>query len=184
MCAMFEGWTPEQVATGASAIAALIGAIAAIASAVFAGIAVRAQRRAFEPRISVKHATPIPVWGGSGRNLFGSKLGEPWFAIVVHNDGAVPVTVRHAALSFRDGGTAPFMGPPWTGADSLPKTLAPGDEATFYLDELRKVAKVHAEHGGAKWVTAKLGGGVEFHGDAMNGKWLDGWVKSGAIRDE
>lgn len=83
---------------------------------------------------------------------------------------------RNVALEMNDGGNAPFIRPPWPGADELPKTLASGDEATFYLDELRKVAEVHAEHGGAKWVTAKIGGGIEFHGEPIDRKWLDGWV--------
>jgi hypothetical protein len=44
-----SSWTLEQVAAVASAGAVLIGAVAAIASATFAGVAVRAQRRARLP---------------------------------------------------------------------------------------------------------------------------------------
>lgn len=169
-------WTPEQIAIVSSAIAALIGAIAAVASAIFAGVAVRAQRRAYHPHLSVTHGNVMPVYGAPSRNLAGSTLGEPWFVIVVHNDGLMPVTVTSVGLALGDGGSAPFIRPPWPGADELPKTIPPGDEATFYLDELRKVAQVHVEHGGAKWVTAKIGGGIEFHGERIKKAWLDGWA--------
>jgi len=97
--------------------------------------------------------------------------------IVVHNDGLLPITVHSVGLAFENGGSAPFMRPPWPGADELLKTIPPGDEATFYLDELRKIAEVHDEHGGAKWATAKIGGGVEFHGPRIKKKWLDGWAR-------
>ena len=170
-------WTSEQIAIVASAIAALIGAVAAVASAIFAGVAVRAQRRSHELHLKVSHGNVMPVYGGGPRTLAGSTLGDPWFVIVVHNDSLLPVTVNSVGLAFGDGGSAPFIRPPWPGADELPKTISPGDEATFYLDVLRKIAEVHAEHGGAKWVTAKIGGGVEFHGDRVDQKWLDGWVK-------
>lgn len=170
-------WTPEQIATVASAVAALIGAVAAVVSAIFAGIAVRAQRRLEHPHIRVRHGNVMPVYGGGGsRTLAGSALGDPWFVIVVHNDGVLPVTVKSAGLAFHDGGSAPFIRPPWPGADELPMLISPGDEATFYLDELRKIAHAHVEHRGAKWVTAKIGGSVEFHGERISKQWLDGWA--------
>ena len=169
-------WTPEQIAIVASAIAALIGAVAAVASAIFAGVAVRAQRRAQSPHLRVSHANVMPVYGGGARSLAGSTLGDPWFAIEVHNDGLMPVTVKSVGVAFEDGGTAPFIRPPWPGADELPKELAAGDEATFYLDPLVNIAQVHADHR-AKWVFARLGGRVEFHGDRIDQKWLDGWAK-------
>lgn len=168
--------TPEQIAILASAIAALIGAIAAVASAIFAGIALRAQHRAQNPHLRVSHSSAMPVYGGGPRTLAGSTLGDLWFAIEVYNDGLVPVTVRSVGLAFEDGGTAPFLRPPWSGVDELPKPIAPGDQATFYLDPVARVAEVHAEHR-AKWVYARLGGGVEFHGDRIDQKWLDGWAK-------
>ena len=173
---LFEGWTPDQINDFLTASGTVVAAVAAVASALFALIAVRAQRAAQLAHVTVKHSTPIPVYGGTGRNLYGSVPGEVWFAIVVHNDGLIPVTVRNVALEFSDGGTAPFLAPPWPEADALPKTLAAGDEATFMLDELRKIAVVHAEHGGAKWVTVGIGGGVKFHGERIDRKWLDGWL--------
>ncbi len=168
--------TPEQIAIVASSVAALIGAIAAIASAIFAGVALRAQHRAQRPHLRVKHGNAMPVYGGMGRSLAGSTLGDPWFTIEVHNDGFMPVTVTSAGAAFEDGGSAPFIRPPWPGADELPKTLQAGEEATFYLDELAKVAEVHAEHGGARWAYAKIGGGVEFRSKRIDRKWLDGWA--------
>jgi hypothetical protein len=170
-------WTSEQIAAVVTAVATLVAAIAAVASAIFALVAVRAQRAAQEPHVAVSHSMAMPIVGGVGRNLAGSTLGDPWFAITVHNDSQVPVTVRNVALTFTDGGTAPFIRPPWPGADELPKPLAPGEEATFYLDELRNVAQVHVEHRGAKWATAKIGGSVEFYGERIDRKWLDGWAK-------
>lgn len=170
-------WTPEQIATVASAIAALIGAVAAIVSAIFAGIAVRAQRRAQRPHIRVTHGSPMPVFGGVGRYLDGSRVGEPWFTITVHNDGLMPVTVRSVALILNDRGSAPYLRPPWPGGDVLGATIAPGEEATYFLDELRKIAQVHAEHGGAKWAKATIGGNAEFHGKHIDRRWLDGWAR-------
>jgi hypothetical protein len=171
-------WTPEQIAVVVTAIATLVAALAAVASAVFALVAVRAQRATQQPHIAVTHSMVMPVVGGMGRNLAGSTLGDPWFAITVHNDGLMSVTVRNVALAFADGGSTPFIRPPWPGVDELPKPLAPDEEATFYLDELRNIAQVHIEHGGAKWATAKLGGKAEFHGEPIDRKWLDGWAKS------
>jgi hypothetical protein len=175
--------TPEQAAILASSIAALIGAVAAVASAAFAYVAVRAQRRAQELHVRVRHENVIPIYGGVGRNLAGSQPGELWFAILVHNDSLLPVTVKSVAVAFEDGGTAPFIRPAWPGADELPKAIAAGDDATFYLDEVRKIAEVHAEHRGAKWVTATIGGGAEFHGKRIDKKWLDGWGKRAARED-
>lgn len=169
------GWTPEQIAVVASAIAALIGAVAAVASAVFAGVALRAQHRAQNPHLQVSHSNAMPVWGGTGRNLAGSTLGDLWFAVEVYNDGLVPVSVKSVGIAFEDGGTAPFIRPPWPGVDELPKDLAPGDEATFFIDPVAKIAEVHAEHR-AKWVYVRLGGKVEFHGKRIDKAWLDGWV--------
>jgi hypothetical protein len=166
-------WTPEQIATVASAIAALIGAIAAVVSAIFAGVAIRTQRRQSMPHVRVTHGTGFPVHGGVGRNLAGSTLGVPWFIITVHNDGLIPVTVRSVGLEMNDGGSAPFIRPPWPGADELPKIIAPGDEATFYLDELPRIAQVHAEHGGARGATAKLVGRRSFMESESRGR---GWT--------
>jgi len=170
--------TPEQGAILASSLAALIGAVAAVVSAIFAGVALRTQRRAQRPHVKVSHGNAIPIYGGSDRHLAGSTPGDPWFVIVVHNDGQLAVTVHSVGLAFEDGGSAPFMRPPWPGADELLRTISPGDEATFYVDELRNIAKVHDEHRCAKWATAKIGGGVEFHGARIEKKWLDGWARS------
>jgi hypothetical protein len=172
-------WTPEQIALVATSLAAFIGAVAAVVSAMFAVISVRTQRRAQLPHVKVTHSTVLPVFDVQGRDLSRSKLGDPWFAITVLNDGLLPVTVRTAALVFDDGGSAPYLAPPWPGFDSLPKLLAPGDEATLWLDEMPKIAEVHAEHG-ARWVKANIGGDVEFHGKRIDRKWLDGWVKAAA----
>ena len=173
--------TPEQAAILASAIAALIGAIAAVASAVFAFIAVRAQRSAQRPHVRVTHSTPMPVWGGAPRSFAGSTLGDPYFVIEVHNDGLLPVTVNSANVTFGDGGNAPYLGPhPVMRGDDLPKRLDPGDQATMPIDELRQIALVHVEHGGAKWVTVTLAGGAQFHGEPISKAWLDGWAKPDA----
>jgi hypothetical protein len=174
----FSGWTPEQITGFVTAVGTVVAALAAIASAIFALVAVRTQRAALVPRIKVTHSMSMPVTGGIGRNLAGSTMGDPWFSITVHNDGLVPVTVRNVGLSFADGGTAPFIRAPWPGTDDLPKPLAAGEEATFYLEELRKVAQVHVEHGGATWATAKIGGSMEYHGERIEKAWLDGWAKA------
>jgi len=171
-------WTPEQIAIVASALAALIGAIAAVASAIFAGVALRAQHRAQNAHLRVSHANVMPVYGGGRRSLAGSTLGDLWFAIEVYNDGLIPVTVKSVGVAFEDGGSAPFLRSPWPEGDELPKDLAAGEEATFYLDPVVKVAEAHAEHR-AKWVYARLGGNVEFHGKRIDENWLDGWAKRG-----
>lgn len=173
---MPSNWTPEQIAAVVAALATLIAALAAVVSALFAWIAVRAHRAAQRPHVRVTHTNVMPVWGGTGRYLEGSTLGDLWLAIEVHNDGLVPVTVTSAGVEFGDGGTAPFVRPPWPGGDSLPKRLDPGEEVTLWIDEVPKVAQVHVEHGGAQCVYAKIGGGVEFHGKPIKKAWLDGWV--------
>jgi hypothetical protein len=117
----------------------------------------------------------MPVFGMTGRSFAGSTLGDPWFAVEVLNEGIVAVTVTSVAIEFEDGGNAPFLSPPWPGADALPKRLEAGEEATFVIDELRKVAQVHAEHGGARRATAKCSG-REFYTETIKKTWLDGWV--------
>jgi hypothetical protein len=174
---MPANWTPEQIALVATAIATAIAAAAAVASAVFALIAIRAQRAAQRPHVTVKHGNGMPVFGGVGRYLSGSTLGDPWFFIEVHNDGLMPVSVQMVAIRLADGGSVPYIRPPWPGAAELAKPMAPGDEATFYMDELRKIAAVHVEHGGAMYAFAKIGGGIEFRGKRIDKKWLDGWAK-------
>lgn len=173
--------SPSEFAVLASSIAALIGAVAAVISAVFAGIAVRAQRRAQRQHVKVSHATPMPVWTPTPGTFAGSTVGDPWFCIVVHNDGLLPVTITSAALLFKNEGSAPYLGPPAALGritDHLPKPLRPGEETTLYLDLLTRIATAHTEHGGAKWVTATLAGGAVFHGQRISRSWLDGWDKS------
>lgn len=178
---MPSNWTPEQVAAVATAIGTLIASVAAVASAIFALIAVRAQRAGQRPHVRVKHSTPMPVYTPVPGSLTGSTVGDPWFVIVVHNDGLLPVTVNSARLVFnRDGESAPFIGPPMMlggAGDSLPKRLEPGDEASLYLASLRDVAQLQKEHGGARWAEATLAGGREFHGPKISRAWLDGWAK-------
>lgn len=170
-------WTPEQIAAILSAAATLVAALAAVASALFARSAVNAQRDAQRPGVEVSHAVVMPTFGGLPRTMIGSKLGEAWLAIEVHNTGLVPVTITTAAIRFGDGGTAPFMGPPWAGMDALPKRLEPGEEVTLWIDELRKIALAHVEHGGAQHVVVKTGGGQERRGKPIDKAWLDGWAK-------
>ena len=167
-------WTPEQTAAVVTAVATLIAALAAVVSAVFAWIAVRSQRRDRLPHLKVSHSMLLPVFGGQPRTLAGSKLSDPWFVITAHNDSLMPATVQSAGLAFGNSGSAPFIQPPRPGLDTLPKTIAPGDEANFYLDELSKIAQAHVEHGGARWVTVKIGGGVEFRSEPIDKTWLDG----------
>jgi hypothetical protein len=172
-------WTPEQVAAVLTAAGTLVAALAAVVSALFAILAVRTQRAAQRPHVRVRHTTPMPVWQPMPGSFQGSKLGDPWFVVTVHNDGLLPVTVNSAGLAFGSEGSAPFLGPPSAlggVGDRLPKRLEPGEEAALYLDPLRMIAVAHAEHGGAKWVTATLAGGQEFHGPRIKKAWLDGWL--------
>ncbi len=175
--------TPSELAVLASAIAALIGAVAAVISAIFAGVAVRSQRAAQRPHVKVTHTTPMPVWSPVPGSFAGSALGDPFFCIVVHNDGLLPVTVNSAGLEFSNRTSAPFVGAPRALGgigDGLPKRLDPGEAATLYLDPLRQIAEAHVEQGGARWVTATLAGGREFHGPPISKSWLDGWAKPSA----
>lgn len=168
---MPKDWTPEQIAAVLTAVGTLVAAVAAVASAIFALIAVRAQRSAQRPSVKVSHSSPMPV--------FGDELADPWFAIIVHNDGLLPVVVNSANLNFNSNETAPFFGPPAALGgigDRLPKRLEAGEEATLWLAPLREIAVAHKEHGGAKWATATIAGGREFHGDQIKKSWLDGWL--------
>ncbi len=61
--AILVAMTPEQGAILASSIAALIGAVAAVASAIFAGVALRTQRRVQRPHVKVRHGTVIQFMG-------------------------------------------------------------------------------------------------------------------------
>jgi len=130
--------TPEQTAVVASAIAAAIGAVAAVVSAGFAGVAVWSQRQANKPHLRVSVTTALAA--------FGDEVSNALYVINVYNSGTVPVRLQGAGFEAK-GGTIPYMGTGWghpaPDGRTLPYTLEPGEELSLFWRDVRELARIH-----------------------------------------